>query len=70
MISEIWATSVGQWRLSVVFGHIHYPDRWIMHCGSLYDTHPLDAETAEEAQKESVEIMRSTLEHALATLGD
>lgn len=54
-----WTTEIGGLRITVTSGHIYYPDKWVMHCFECgMDTVPLDAVSAETAQRMAVERVR------------
>ena len=46
--------------LTVVYGHISYPGKWVMHCFQLgLDAELLKAETAEFAKNEALDLVKA-----------
>jgi hypothetical protein len=53
-------TTAGSVRVDIVFGHIYYPEAWIMNCQSLgISTKRLNANTAGAAASEALEVCRN-----------
>ncbi len=58
-----WTTEIGGLRIVVTSGHIRYPEKWVMHCYEAgMDTVPVDAVSAETAQRMAVEMVREKVE--------
>jgi hypothetical protein len=51
-----------QVTLAVVFGHIDYPDRWVMRFPPFRDLELLSASTAEEAKSEALMIAKEKID--------
>lgn len=70
----VWSADVSDLRITVVFGHLYYPNQWVMHCHKLgLDTLPVKAESAEEAQRIALELVRKQVRvwlEALQGAGD
>jgi hypothetical protein len=60
---NIFATEIGDDSLTVIYGHLNYPTRWIFNYAPLNMYHVrLVAQTKEEAAKEAVGICLKTIE--------
>lgn len=58
-----WTTEIGGLRITVTSGHIYYPGKWVMHCHEAgMDTVPVNAVSAETAQRMAVELVREKVE--------
>jgi len=57
-----WTTEIGDLRITVTSGHIHYPGQWIMHCHRIgMDTVPIPGKNAEDAQRAALERVRKKI---------
>lgn len=68
-IPNIWVTHIGELRISVVFNHIQYPDRWIITCQPFFDVDLLESLDVESAKNEAVSLVKSRLWGILKGLG-
>lgn len=58
-----WTTEIGGLLITVSSGHIYYPGKWVMHCFEAgMDTVPVNAVSAETAQRMAVELVREKVE--------
>ena len=55
---NVWEIQTDNLRITVVYGHIYYPDEWIMSCRELdMKRRILKATTAEQAKKEAIKMI-------------
>lgn len=60
---RVWSIRSGHIQLSIVFGHIYYPEQWVVHCAALgIDTYPLKATKKEPAQSAAIEYAKEKME--------
>ena len=67
MIPTAWAISAGDLSLTVLTGHLYYPDEWVMHFRPWFDTHPLGLRAevpAEQAQEKALGLALAKLQKA------
>jgi len=64
-----WEAKAGTLSIKVVFGHLHHPKSWVMHCYKMgLDTERLEATTEDDAKIEALAIVRNTLRSWLREL--
>jgi hypothetical protein len=63
-----FSAQCGPMRLVVTSGHIHCPGKWVAHAFPLFENKALEAATREEAQAETVQMVRNWLSAATAGL--
>ena len=69
-VANTFSAKCGLIRLTVVYGHIDYPGRWIGSALPLFKEKELSATTHEEAQSELVRLVHEWLDTAVSALED
>lgn len=67
-IPTCWSVRVGDFHITVVSSHIHYPGKWISHCEPLWECWDLETSSREETMAKSVAMLRDRLTKALKAM--
>lgn len=67
-IPNVWVARTNGLKISVVYNHIYYPDRWVVTCNPFFDTELLKNISMEDARNEALIKVRICLEDALKGL--